>query len=99
MSSSPPSRNFHGQSVSEDVLRAAAAVRFLVLDVDGVCTDGKLYFQENGHPLKCFHAQDGIGIKTALLGGHRRRHHHRQKRSLRAGQDVAARREGLLRGL
>ena len=51
------------------VLQAAAKVRFLVLDVDGVCTDGKLYFQENGHPMKCFNSQDGIGIKTALLAG------------------------------
>ena len=56
-------------AVSEEVLLAAAKVRFLVLDVDGVCTDGKLYFQENGHPVKCFNAQDGIGIKTALLSG------------------------------
>lgn len=53
----------------DDVLSAAAKVRFLVLDVDGVCTDGKLYFQENGHPIKCFHAQDGIGIKTAMMAG------------------------------
>lgn len=60
---------FNGLPVSEDVVRAASAVRFLVLDVDGVCTDGKLYFQENGHPLKCFNAQDGIGIKTALMAG------------------------------
>lgn len=60
---------FNGLLVSEDVIRAASAVRFLVLDVDGVCTDGKLYFQENGHPLKCFNAQDGIGIKTALMAG------------------------------
>lgn len=60
---------FNGLPVSEDVIHAASAVRFLVLDVDGVCTDGKLYFQENGHPLKCFNAQDGIGIKTALMAG------------------------------
>ncbi len=60
---------FNGLPVSEDVVRAASIVRFLVLDVDGVCTDGKLYFQENGHPLKCFNAQDGIGIKTALMAG------------------------------
>ena len=56
-------------SISEEVLRIATNVRYLVLDVDGVCTDGKLYFQENGHPVKCFHAQDGIGIKTALASG------------------------------
>lgn len=53
----------------DGVLQAAAKVRFLVLDVDGVCTDGKLYFQENGHPVKCFNTQDGIGIKTAMKAG------------------------------
>ena len=60
---------FPGRDISEDVFRAAAKVRFLILDVDGVCTDGKLYFQENGHPIKCFNAQDGIGIKSALKAG------------------------------
>ena len=60
---------FPGIAADENVFRDAASVRFLVLDVDGVCTDGKLYFQENGHPVKCFNAQDGIGIKTAMLAG------------------------------
>ncbi len=64
-----PFSNIPGTPAHEDVLQAAAKVRFLVLDVDGVCTDGKLYFQENGHPLKCFNSQDGIGIKTALRAG------------------------------
>ena len=58
-----------GIATDENAFRDAARVRFLVLDVDGVCTDGKLYFQENGHPVKCFNAQDGIGIKTAMLAG------------------------------
>ena len=58
-----------GIHVREDAESAASSVRFLVLDVDGVCTDGKLYFQENGHPVKCFNAQDGIGIKTAMRSG------------------------------
>ena len=47
-------------------LKEAAAVRILVLDVDGVCTDGKLYMDGTGHALKCFHAHDGIGIRLAL---------------------------------
>ena len=55
---------FPGIAADENAFRDAASVRFLVLDVDGVCTDGKLYFQENGHPVKCFNAQDGIGIIT-----------------------------------
>lgn len=49
--------------------QAAARVRLLVLDVDGVCTDGKLYIDGNGMALKGFHARDGIGIKTALRLG------------------------------
>ena len=43
---------------------AAAKVRFLVLDVDGVCTDGRLYFDGSGMALKAFHSRDGIGIIT-----------------------------------
>ena len=60
---------FPGIAADENAFRDAASVRFLVLDVDVVCTDGKLYFQENGHPVKCFNAQDGIGIKTAMMAG------------------------------
>ncbi len=50
-------------------VNVAARVRFLVLDVDGVCTDGKLYYLESGHPVKCFSSLDGIGIKTAIHYG------------------------------
>lgn len=48
---------------------AAARVELLVLDVDGVCTDGKLYMNENGQALKSFYVHDGIGMKTALKAG------------------------------
>ena len=56
----------HGQTPHS---AQAADVRMLVLDVDGVCTDGKLYVDGSGHALKCFHAHDGIGIKLALRAG------------------------------
>ncbi len=42
-------------------------IELLVLDVDGVLTDGSLYFGPRGETLKVFHARDGHGIK--LLGG------------------------------
>jgi len=61
--------HFPGVMKDDAVLPDAARVRFLVLDVDGVCTDGKLYVMENGHSIKCFHAHDGLGIKTALRSG------------------------------
>ncbi len=43
----------------------AAKVRLLVLDVDGVLTDGGLYFDESGLAIKRFDVQDGLGIKIA----------------------------------
>ncbi len=47
----------------------ASKVNFIVLDVDGVCTDGKLYYNSNGEVTKAFFAQDGLGIKTAMSVG------------------------------
>lgn len=41
------------------------AVRALVLDVDGILTDGRLHFTEHGTEHKVFHSRDGHGIKLA----------------------------------
>ena len=48
---------------------AAAAIRLLVLDVDGVLTDGRLYFGARGEALKAFHAHDGYGIRKLIAAG------------------------------
>lgn len=48
---------------------AARAIRLLVLDVDGVLTDGRLYYSESGHEAKTFHIHDGLGIKLLQRGG------------------------------
>ncbi|WP_444925714.1 KdsC family phosphatase [Microbulbifer sp. TRSA002] len=44
-------------------------IRWLVLDVDGVLTDGKLYFDNSGNELKTFHTLDGHGIKMLQDSG------------------------------
>ncbi len=44
----------------------AARVRLVVLDVDGVLTDGKLYYGAQGEALKVFDVRDGHGIKMLL---------------------------------
>ena len=49
--------------------KAAAAIRLLVLDVDGTMTDGKLYFGPRGEALKVFHVRDGQGIKHLDAAG------------------------------
>jgi len=42
----------------------AANIRMLILDVDGVLTDGKLYFDHNGNESKAFNTRDGMGMKA-----------------------------------
>ena len=47
----------------------ARDIRILVLDVDGVLTDGGLYYDLQNQVMKRFNAQDGLGIKIALSAG------------------------------
>ena len=44
-------------------------IKLIVLDVDGVLTDGKLYIGSNGEEYKAFHTQDGMGISLARYVG------------------------------
>jgi 3-deoxy-D-manno-octulosonate 8-phosphate phosphatase (KDO 8-P phosphatase) len=44
-------------------------VRLLVLDVDGVLTDGRLYYGARGETLKVFHVRDGLGVKLLAAAG------------------------------
>ncbi len=48
--------------ISPAVLARARKVKLLLMDCDGVLTDGRLYFGETGETLKVFHARDGQGI-------------------------------------
>ncbi len=55
------------------------SVRWLILDVDGVLTDGRLWYGVDGEGLKCFHVRDGSAIQlwhaagrcTAIVSGRR----------------------------
>ena len=48
---------------TERAIKVASKIRLLALDVDGILTDGRLYFSSNGEELKTFHSLDGHGIK------------------------------------
>ena len=50
-------------------LMLAKNIKLLVLDVDGVLTDGGLYYGDNGMAMKRFNVQDGFGIKLAQAVG------------------------------
>lgn len=47
----------------------AKNIKLLVLDVDGVLTDGGLYYDADGIAMKRFNVQDGFGIKLAQSAG------------------------------
>lgn len=44
-------------------------IRFLVMDVDGTLTDGKIYMGANGEIMKAFDIKDGYGIHDMLIPG------------------------------
>ena len=50
------------------VIKAAQKIKLILLDVDGVLTDGRLYYGNNGEELKAFDIQDGLGIKLLQKG-------------------------------
>jgi 3-deoxy-D-manno-octulosonate 8-phosphate phosphatase (KDO 8-P phosphatase) len=52
-----------------DAAARAASIRLMVLDVDGVLTDGRLYFGPQGEAMKAFDVRDGHGIKLLMAGG------------------------------
>lgn len=63
--------------MSEDIVEKAKKIKLLILDVDGVMTDGSILLDNAGNEFKRFHVRDGhgikmlghAGIKTALITG------------------------------
>jgi len=51
------------------VLELAKRIRLLVLDVDGVLTDGRLFISAAGEELKVFHVRDGSGLVAVQRAG------------------------------
>ena len=53
----------------EDALIQARTVRLLLLDVDGVLSDGRISYGSEGMELKSFHTQDGFGLRLLRQSG------------------------------
>ncbi len=59
-----------GELENTGLLREKAKnIKLLILDVDGVLTDGRLFFDNAGNEYKSFHARDGHGIKLLRQTG------------------------------
>jgi len=57
------------EATGDEVARRARAIRLLTVDVDGVLTDGRLYYGDDGTELKAFHSLDGVGLKMLASAG------------------------------
>lgn len=56
-------------NLSPELQDKVKRLKLLILDVDGVLTDGRLFFDDHGKEYKCFHARDGHGIKLLRQSG------------------------------
>jgi 3-deoxy-D-manno-octulosonate 8-phosphate phosphatase (KDO 8-P phosphatase) len=57
------------ENYPSSAFKAAQKVKLVLLDVDGVLTDGRLYYGNAGEELKAFDIQDGLGIKLLQNAG------------------------------
>ena len=63
--------------MKKELLEKAKKIKIFIMDVDGVLTDGSLYFDSQGNEVKAFNIHDGHGIKmlqqkgikTAIISG------------------------------
>jgi 3-deoxy-D-manno-octulosonate 8-phosphate phosphatase (KDO 8-P phosphatase) len=55
--------------MSADLLQRARDIKLAIFDVDGVLTDGRLYFLTDGSEFKTFNTLDGQGIKMLMRSG------------------------------
>ncbi|MDR0647238.1 MAG: HAD-IIIA family hydrolase [Puniceicoccales bacterium] len=58
------------KDIDSSILNILRKIRLIAFDVDGVLTDGRLYYGAHGECMKVFHAKDGYSIKLALTYGY-----------------------------
>ncbi|HEX6044048.1 MAG TPA: HAD hydrolase family protein [Pyrinomonadaceae bacterium] len=54
---------------NSELERRAANIKLLMMDCDGVLTDGRIWILENGEDQKTFHTRDGLGIELLHRAG------------------------------
>jgi len=56
-------------SINKKAPEIAKHIKCVIFDVDGVLTDGSLYFDNNGEEYKAFNAKDGLGLRLLQKAG------------------------------
>jgi len=55
--------------MNSELIEKIKAIKLLILDVDGVLTNGQIYFLPSGEQYKTFYIQDGYGIEQLQKNG------------------------------
>lgn len=61
--------NFYIKAANTDVEKKARSIKLLLLDVDGVMTDGRVIFADSGEEIKAFDVKDGHAMKMLMRTG------------------------------
>ena len=56
-------------NIPEHLMNKINNVKMIIMDVDGVLTDGMIYYSSDGAKIKAFNVKDGSGIKFAQRSG------------------------------
>jgi 3-deoxy-D-manno-octulosonate 8-phosphate phosphatase (KDO 8-P phosphatase) len=56
-------------AIADKLMGHASKIRLVLFDVDGILTDGRLFFSDSGDEGKSFHARDGLGINLLQQSG------------------------------
>ncbi len=59
----------HDSADAKGIEEAARNIKLLILDVDGVLTDGSIILDNEGNEYKSFHVRDGHGVKMLISAG------------------------------
>jgi 3-deoxy-D-manno-octulosonate 8-phosphate phosphatase (KDO 8-P phosphatase) len=59
------------QKLTQDIISRARKIKLLLMDCDGVLTDGRLYYTASGEQMKVFNVRDGQGIVSWHRAGFR----------------------------
>lgn len=51
------------QDKGENLLQVLQSLKLVIFDIDGVLTDGRLFYGKDGEQIKCFNVKDGVALK------------------------------------
>jgi len=60
---------FNFKNLDKNILNKAEKIKLLILDIDGVMTNGQLFLDDNFIQTKAFHVRDGFGIRQLIKEG------------------------------